>query len=72
MEGNRARANVSGAPLLPTQPQLDVRPRRRERQNARVPWAETASETFVARHDERDAPDVERVLAQLEYGRERL
>src|SRR5215208_6450289 len=35
-------------------------------------WAETASETFVARPDERDAPDVERVLAQLEYGRERL
>ena len=35
-------------------------------------WAETASETFVARHDERDAVDVERVLAQLEYGRERL
>ena len=42
------------------------------RQNARVPWAETASETFVARHDERDAPDAERVLAQLEYARERL
>src|SRR4051794_41958593 len=35
-------------------------------------WAETASETFVARHDERDAADAERVLAQLEYGRERL
>src|SRR6188472_4148125 len=35
-------------------------------------WAETASETFVARHDERDAVDVESVLAQLEYGRERL
>ena len=35
-------------------------------------WAETASETFVARHDERDAVDVERVLAQLEYGRGRL
>src|SRR5215208_5941556 len=35
-------------------------------------WAETASETFVARHDERDASDAERVLAQLEYGRERL
>ena len=24
-------------------------------------WLETASETFVARHDERDAPDVDRV-----------
>ena len=35
-------------------------------------WAETASDTFVARHDERDASDAERVLAQLEYGRERL
>src|SRR6476620_8158928 len=35
-------------------------------------WAETASETFVARHDERDASDAERVLAQLEYGREHL
>ena len=38
----------------------------------RVPWAETASETFVARHDERDASDAERVLAQLEYAREGL
>ena len=27
-------------------------------------WLETASDTFVARHDERDAPDVERVLAR--------
>ena len=35
-------------------------------------WGETASDTFVARHDERDASDAERVLAQLEYGRERL
>ena len=35
-------------------------------------WIETASETFVARHDERDAPDVERVLAQLEHTRGRL
>jgi hypothetical protein len=35
-------------------------------------WLETSSETFVARHDEHDAPDVERVLAQLEYGRGRL
>jgi hypothetical protein len=35
-------------------------------------WLETASETFIARHDERDAPDVERVLAQLEYTRSRL
>ncbi len=37
-----------------------------------MPWAETASETFVARHDERDASDAERVLAQLEYAREGL
>src|SRR5687768_6579154 len=35
-------------------------------------WTETASETFLARHDERDASDAGRVLAQLEYGRERL
>ena len=35
-------------------------------------WVETPSETFVARHDERDAPDVVRVLAQLEYAREGL
>ena len=35
-------------------------------------WLETASDTFVARHDERDAPDVERVLAQLEHTRARL
>ena len=35
-------------------------------------WLETPSETFVARHDERDAPDAARVLAQLEYARERL
>ena len=38
----------------------------------RVTWLETASETFVARHDERDAEDAERVLAQLEYARPRL
>jgi hypothetical protein len=37
-----------------------------------VPWQETASESFVARHDERDAADAGRVLAQLEYARERL
>jgi hypothetical protein len=37
-----------------------------------VPWAETPSETFVARHDERDGTDADRVLAQLEYARERL
>jgi hypothetical protein len=37
-----------------------------------VTWLETASETFVARYDERDADDAERVLAQLEYARERL
>jgi hypothetical protein len=35
-------------------------------------WLETASETFVARHDERDAEDAERVLAQLEHARRRL
>ena len=35
-------------------------------------WDETSSDTFVARHDERDAGDAERVLAQLEYGREKL
>jgi hypothetical protein len=35
-------------------------------------WLETASQTFVARHDERDAEDAERVLAQLEYARPRL
>jgi len=35
-------------------------------------WLETASETFVARHDERDADDARRVLAQLEYARPRL
>src|SRR5215218_5278169 len=39
---------------------------------ARVGWTETASDTFAARHDERDAADAERVLAQLEYARERL
>jgi len=37
-----------------------------------VAWVDTASETFVARHDERDAEDVERVLAQLEFARTRL
>jgi hypothetical protein len=35
-------------------------------------WLETTSETFVARHDERDADDAHRVLAQLEYARRRL
>src|SRR3954454_20733287 len=35
-------------------------------------WLETASATFTARHDDRDAPDAERVLAQLEYARDRL
>ena len=35
-------------------------------------WLETASETFVARHDERDADDARRVLAQLEHARTRL
>jgi hypothetical protein len=35
-------------------------------------WLETASDSFVARHDARDAPDVERVLGQLEHARSRL
>ena len=35
-------------------------------------WLETDSDTFIARHDERDAPDVERVLALLEHARSRL
>jgi hypothetical protein len=35
-------------------------------------WTESASDTFVARHDERDAADAERVLAQLEHAREQL
>ena len=35
-------------------------------------WVDTASETFVARHDERDADDANRVLAQLEFARTRL
>src|SRR3954453_11383533 len=37
-----------------------------------MPWVESASETFVARHDVRDAADTERVLAQLEGARLRL
>jgi hypothetical protein len=37
-----------------------------------VPWEESASATFVARHDARDAADAAQVLAQLEYARERL
>jgi SAM-dependent methyltransferase len=45
---------------------------RQTRAVRRVTWLETASETFVARYDERDADDAERVLAQLEYARERL
>ena len=35
-------------------------------------WTETQSETFVARHDARDAADAERVLAQLENARARV
>ena len=35
-------------------------------------WIETASDTFVARHDERDTDDAQRVLAQLEYARRHL
>ena len=38
----------------------------------RVAWVETASKTFVARHEERDADDALSVLAQLEAGREQL
>jgi hypothetical protein len=37
-----------------------------------VPWLETASETFVARHDERDAAEAEQVLRALEGNRVRL
>jgi hypothetical protein len=37
-----------------------------------MPWVETPSDTFVARHDERDAADAVRVLAQLEHARRRL
>jgi hypothetical protein len=37
-----------------------------------VPWTDTASLTFIARHDERDAADAEVVLAQLERAREDL
>src|SRR5437763_1628036 len=37
-----------------------------------MPWVESASETFVARHDARDADDAGRVLAQLEGARLRL
>ena len=35
-------------------------------------WNETASDTFVVRHEERDAADVDAVLGQLEHGRDRL
>jgi hypothetical protein len=37
-----------------------------------MPWEQTASETFVARHEARDTADAERVLAQLESAREGL
>ena len=37
-----------------------------------MPWEESASETFVARHEARDADDAAHVLAQLEHARERL
>src|SRR5436190_15626258 len=37
-----------------------------------MPWEQTASEKFVARHEARDAADAEQVLAQLEDARERL
>ncbi len=35
-------------------------------------WLETESDTFVARHDERDAADAEQVLRALEGARSRL
>ena len=35
-------------------------------------WTETPSDTFLARHDGRDAADADRVLAQLEASRARL
>ena len=35
-------------------------------------WLETASDTFTARHDERDAQDAELVLATLEADRPRI
>jgi hypothetical protein len=35
-------------------------------------WLETTSDTFVARHDEKDTDDAQRVLKQLEYARTRL
>ncbi len=35
-------------------------------------WLDSASETFVARYDERDTEDAQRVLAQLEHARPRL
>ncbi|MEY2533274.1 MAG: hypothetical protein QOF29_1184 [bacterium] len=35
-------------------------------------WLETASETFTARHDARDADDAEQVLRSLESARQRL
>src|SRR3954447_16951275 len=37
-----------------------------------MPWVESASDTFVARHDAQDAEDAARVLAQLEGARLRL
>ena len=37
-----------------------------------VAWVDTASETFFARHDERDARTPRACSAQLEYARERL
>jgi hypothetical protein len=37
-----------------------------------VTWLETASQTFVARHDARDAPDAELVLRTLEDARSGL
>jgi hypothetical protein len=37
-----------------------------------VSWIETASETFVARHDERDTAEAEQILQQLESARIRL
>src|SRR5215204_1525551 len=47
-------------------------PPRRPGSVGRLPWLDTPSETFVARHDERDTADAARVLAQLEHARMRL
>ena len=35
-------------------------------------WKETASDTFLVRHEDRDAADVAAVVGQLEHARDRL